>query len=58
MVCHELPSAAQDHQAVDALRRMAAELLEALPQIIAADPEAIWKWAGSAQYVLEELARG
>ena len=40
------------------LRAYAADLAAGLEAVARDDPERIWAWAGRAQLILEELARG
>jgi hypothetical protein len=66
MACHELPSAVEDHVAVDDVRRRAAALAGQMtdwlidpdndPTLYA--PADLEQWCRSARDVLEELARG
>jgi len=68
MACHELPSAAQDHQAVDDVRRRAVALAGQMTDWLSArlpvetpcdgsDPDLV-EWCRSARDVLEAVARG
>jgi hypothetical protein len=73
MACHELPSAVEDHVAVDDVRRRAGRLSAAMTGWLSASvldftplyPENgdaisadLEQWCRSARDVLEELARG